>query len=128
MKIKILFLLVVAPLFLAAQQSLVTHWDFNSLINDANSASGTDLPVSGTGAIATVGGSTFSFATGYTGTILPVEANTTDNSGFNVSGWPAQGTGNKTRGIQINANTTGYARIGVSFWQRLSNTALRISM
>lgn len=123
MKIKILFLLVVAPLFLAAQQSLVTHWDFNSLINDANAASGTDLPVSGTGAIATVGGSTFSFATGYTGTILPVEANTTDNSGFNVSGWPAQGTGNKTRGIQINANTTGYARIGVSFWQRLSNTA-----
>lgn len=123
MKRKLLFLLLVAPLFLAAQQSLVTHWDFNSLINDANSATGNEMPVSGSGAIATVGGSTFSFATGYTGTILPVETNTADNSGYNVTSWPAQGTGNKTRGIQINTNTTGFARIGVSFWQRLSNTA-----
>ena len=70
-----------------------------------------------------VGGATQTYATGYTGSVAPIEANTMDNSGFNTSGWPAQGTGEKTRGVQINANTVGFGRIGLSFWQRLSNTA-----
>ena len=123
MKKQLLLLLLVAPLFLVAQQSLVTHWDFNSVVNDATTSTGSNLPVSGIGSISMVGGSTQTYATGYTGAVAPTEANTTDNSGFNTSGWPAQGTGNKTRGIQVNVNTAGYGRIGLSFWQRLSNTA-----
>ena len=123
MKKYLLLLLIVAPLFLAAQQSLVTHWDFNSVVNDATTSTGSNLPVSGIGSISMVGGSTQTYATGYTGAVAPTESNTTDNSGFNTSGWPAQGTGNKTRGIQVNVNTVGYGRIGLSFWQRLSNTA-----
>ncbi len=123
MKRQLLLLLLIAPFFGISQQSLVTHWDFNSLVNDASAATGTNVPVSGTGSFDVVGGATFTYATGYTGTVLPVETNTTDNSGFNATTWPAQGTGSKTRGVQINANTTGYSRIGISFWQRLSNTA-----
>lgn len=123
MKKQLFLLLLVAPLFLVAQQSLVTHWDFNSVVNDATTSTGSNLPVSGIGSISMVGGSTQTYATGYTGAVAPTEANTTDNSGFNTSGWPAQGTGNKTRGIQVNVNTAGYGRIGLSFWQRLSNTA-----
>lgn len=113
----------VAPLFVAAQQSLVTHWNFNSVVNDATTSTGSNLPVSGIGSISMVGGSTQTYATGYTGAVAPTETNTTDNSGFNTSGWPAQGTANKTHGIQVNVNTAGYGRIGLSFWQRLSNTA-----
>ena len=123
MKRQLLLLLFIVPFLGASQQSLVTHWDFNSLVNDANAATGTNMPVSGLGSFDVIGGATSSYATGYTGTVLPTEANTTDNSGFNASGWPAQGTGSKTRGVQINANTTGFSRIGISFWQRLSNTA-----
>ena len=124
MKRKLLFALTLfVPFLVVAQQALVTHWDFNSIVNDAATSTGNDLPVAGLGTFTAVGGSTFTFATGYTGTILPVETNTTDNSGYNVTGWPAQGTGDKTRGVQINANTTGFSRIGISFWQRLSNTA-----
>ncbi|MEY3100511.1 MAG: hypothetical protein RIS63_1413, partial [Bacteroidota bacterium] len=123
MKRKLLAFIFALPICASAQQSLITHWDFNSALNDANAATGTNLPVSGTGVFDVVGGATSTYATGYTGTIVPIEANTTDNSGFNASGWPAQGTGSKTRGVQINANTTGYSRIGISFWQRLSNTA-----
>jgi Secretion system C-terminal sorting domain len=120
---KLFALIIALPVIGFAQQSLVTHWDFNSLLNDANAATGTNAPLSGLGSFDVVNGATSSFATGYTGTVLPTEANTTDNSGFNATGWPAQGTGSKTRGVQINANTTGYSRIGISFWQRLSNTA-----
>jgi hypothetical protein len=120
---KLFALIIALPVIGFAQQSLVTHWDFNSLLNDANAATGTNAPVSGLGSFDVVNGATSSYATGYTGTVLPTEANTTDNSGFNATGWPAQGTGSKTRGVQINANTTGYSRIGISFWQRLSNTA-----
>lgn len=123
MKRKLLAFIFAVPICALAQQSLITHWDFNSALNDANAATGTNLPVSGTGVFDVVGGATSSFATGYTGTVVPIEANTSDNSGYNVSSWPAQGTGSKTRGIQINANSTGFSRIGISFWQRLSNTA-----
>lgn len=123
MKKHLFLLLLVAPFFVAAQQSLVTHWDFNSVVNDATTSTGSNLPVSGIGSISMVGGSTQTYATGYTGAVVPTETNTTDNSGFNTSGWPAQGIGNKTRGIQVNVNTAGYGRIGLSFWQRLSNTA-----
>jgi hypothetical protein len=119
-----LFALMIAlPAIGFAQQSLVTHWDFNSSVNDANAATGTNAPAGGLGSFDVVGGATSSYATGYTGTVLPTEVNTTDNSGFNTTGWPAQGIGSKTRGVQINANTTGFSRIGISFWQRLSNTA-----
>ncbi len=123
MKRKLLAFIFALPICALAQQSLITHWDFNSNTNDANAATGTNLPVAGLGSFDVVGGCTSSYATGYTGTTLPVESNTTDNSGFNATGWPAQGTGTKTRGVQINANTTGFSRIGISFWQRLSNTA-----
>lgn len=123
MKRQLLLMLFITPFFGISQQSLVTNWNFNSIVNDASAATGTNLPVSGTGSFDVVGGATSTFATGYTGSTLPIETNTTDNSGFNSTGWPAQGTGSKTRGVQINANTTGYSRIGLSFWQRLSNTA-----
>jgi hypothetical protein len=123
MKRKLFVFIFALPIIASAQQSLVTHWDFNSVINDVNSATGTNTPVSGGGSFDVVGGSTYTFATGYTGTVVPIETNTTDNSGMNVTTWPAQGIGSKTRGVQINANTTGFSRIGISFWQRLSNTA-----
>ena len=83
MKRKLLFALTFfVPFLVVAQQSLVTHWDFNSIVNDAATSTGNDLPVAGLGTFTAVGGSTFTFATGYTETILPVETNTTDNSGY----------------------------------------------
>ena len=111
MKRQLLLCLLIVPFLGKTQQSLVTHWDFNSLVNDVNAATGTNIPVSGLGSFDVVGGSTYSYATGYTGTVLPIETNTTDNSGFNATGWPAQATGSKTRGVQINATTTGFSRL-----------------
>lgn len=103
--------------FIHAQVSIAV-WDFNSG-GDANSATGTTAPSIGTGSLNLIGGVTSpSFNAG-----SPVDPNSTDNSGWQTTTWPAQGTNPKTAGIQINVNTTGYNGITLSFEQRLSNTA-----
>jgi hypothetical protein len=75
-------------------------------------------PLTGTGALTLIGGTTSTFATGNVS-----DPNTSDNSGLNVTTWPAQGTNPKTAGVQFDVSTTGFNRIGIEFWQRLSNTA-----
>ncbi|MFN5910782.1 MAG: choice-of-anchor I family protein [Bacteroidota bacterium] len=104
--------------FFASSQSNVCFWDFNSSPSDGNAGTGVIVPISGTGSIINIGGTTTAFATGNSN-----DLNVSDNSGLNVSTWPAQGTNPKTAGAQFDANTTGYNRIGIEFWQRLSNTA-----
>lgn len=99
-------------------QSNVCYWDFNSVVSDAIVGTGVVTPASGNGVLSLVGGTTSTFATGYS-----TDPNSSDNSGLNVTTWPAQGTNPKTAGVQFDANTAGYNRIGIEFWQRLSNTA-----
>ncbi|MFN5679473.1 MAG: hypothetical protein ACK46P_04115, partial [Flavobacteriia bacterium] len=67
MKRKLLAFIFALPICALAQQSLITHGDFNSNTNDANAATGTNLPVAGLGSFDVVGGCTSSYATGYTG-------------------------------------------------------------
>ena len=102
------------PLF---SQSNVCLWDFNSSPSDANVGTGLVTPLTGTGALTLIGGTTSTFATGNVS-----DPNTSDNSGLNVTTWPAQGTNPKTAGVQFDVSTTGFNRIGIEFWQRLSNT------
>ncbi|HEY1039382.1 MAG TPA: choice-of-anchor I family protein, partial [Bacteroidia bacterium] len=104
---------------LAVSQTTIGFWDFNSTANDATPATGTILPSSGAGTITTIGGITTTFAAG----LSPNDPNTTDNSGYNTTTYPAQGTNPKTAGIQIDVNTTGLQNIAIEFQQRLSNTA-----
>lgn len=103
---------------LAISQTTIAHWDFNSNPNDATTSTGTLIPQTGLGTITTIGGITSTFAAGNT-----LDANTTDNSGFNTTTYPAQSTNPKTAGIQIDVNTTGLQNIAIEFQQRLSNTA-----
>jgi len=104
---------------LAHAQFPVAVWDFNSG-GDANPATGTTTPIIGVGSVALIGGVTSpSFNAG-----SPLDPNTTDNSGWQTTSYPAQGLNPKTAGIQINVNTTGITNgITLSFQQRLSNTA-----
>ncbi|MDP2388423.1 MAG: choice-of-anchor I family protein [Bacteroidota bacterium] len=116
---KFLFSLFAGSIYsLAISQTTITHWDFNSNPNDATTGTGTLLPETGAGTITTLGGITTTFAAGN-----PSDVNTTDNSGYNTSTYPAQSTNQKTAGIQIDVNTTGLQNIGIEFQQRLSNTA-----
>lgn len=103
-------------------QTTITQWNFNSVVPDASTATGTTQPSAGTGTLAVTGGLTASFASGTAGNGSSDPAPAADNSGYGLTGWPAQGTGNKTAGITFSASTSGYQNIQVSFDLRHSNT------
>ena len=110
-----------------ASAAVVTQWNFNSVINDASTATGTTLPFVGSGTASLVGGVTSpSFNAGGTTGIAPASSSdpaSTDNSGWQTTNYPAQGVGNKTAGVQFAVNTTNYEDIIVTFDVRHSNTS-----
>ncbi len=108
----------------AANAVVVTQWNFNSPTPDANVATGTAEPNIGSGTLANVGGTTSTFASGDAsgGSSDPAVG---DDSGYNITTFAAQGTGNLTRGVQFNTSTAGFEDIVVNFDQRHSNTAPR---
>ena len=108
----------------AAHADVITQWNFNSVISDANTATGNPLPSTGVGTVSNVGGTTSTFANGDAsgGSSDPA---TGDDSAYNVTSFAPQGTGNLTRGVQFNTSTVGFEDIVVNFDQRHSNTAAR---
>lgn len=116
-----IFLLVFAVfLHTALLAQTIAFWDFNSNPNDANTATGTTTVASGAGTVALIGGTTSTFAAGATN-----DPNTTDNSGWQTTTYPAATAGNKTAGIQINVSTVGMSGISLSFYHRVSNTGAK---
>ena len=99
-------------------QSIVASWNFNSTVNDANVATGVLTPAIGTGLVSPIGGINQTYATGYL-----TDPNLTDNSGMQTTNYPAAGTNPKTAGVQFDANTVGYNRLILEFYQRLSNSS-----
>lgn len=107
-------------------QSTITQWNFNSNPADADNTTGTATPSIGAGTITAIGGATTLFASASPGSGVSSDpAAAVDNSGFGLTTWPAQGTNNKTAGIQFTASTVGYTSIIVSFDLRQSNTGPR---
>jgi hypothetical protein len=121
--------LILSGLMLLASSGLVnadiiTQWNFNSTTADGNTATGSTNPSIGVGTAALVGGTTGTFASGDAsgGSTDPA---TGDDSGWNISTFAAQGTGNLQRGVQFNVSTTGMQDIVVTWDHRHSNTAAR---
>jgi len=108
----------------AANAQVIAQWNFNSLVPDNSTATGSLLPSVGSGSAALVG-TTGSFASGSANGGSSDPAPATDNSGWGTTGYAAQGTGDRTRGVQFNVSTVGSSLIAVSWDQRLSNTAAR---
>lgn len=111
--------LLAAP---AQAQVVVTQWNFNSVVPDNNLATGSTLPSVGSGTAALIGGTTATFASGVAngGSSDPAA---TDNSGWNLTSFPAQGAGNNTAGAQFAVSTLGFSDIVIRWDQRHSNTA-----
>jgi hypothetical protein len=108
---------------LAAPAHAVTlvAWNFNSAVADGNVATGTTMPSIGVGTAA-LQGTNATFATG-SPTDTPV-----DNSGWNTTSYPAQGTGDKTEGAAFFFSTVGYTGIQFSWEHRHSNTSSKYGM
>jgi hypothetical protein len=121
---KILALTVtLAVLSTAASADTVALWNFNSPANDFNPATGTLLDSSGVYSAAVIGGVTNSF-----GTVAGAGASdpeTVDDSEIRLGSFAAQGTANKTAGIQFMFSTVGYENISVIWDHYNSATASR---
>lgn len=103
---------------------LLTQWNFNSAMPDANTSTGTLQPSVGAGVATLVGGIGGSFASGTVngGSTDPAPA---DDSGWQTTAYAAQGTDDRARGVQFSVSTLGFRDIIVSWDQRHSNTSSR---
>lgn len=110
-----------------ASAAVVTQWNFNSATNDSSAGTGTTAPFIGAGTASLVGGVTSpGFSAGGTTGVSPAsssDSNLTDNSGWQTTTYPAQGTANKSAGVQFAVDTTSYQDIVITFDVRHSNTA-----
>lgn len=103
----------------------IALWNFNGS-STTTIPGGTTSPTAaqGSGTLSLIGGTTATFASGIVGGGSSDPVTTVPpNYGWNISNFPAQGTGNKTAGIQINVSTVGLSNILLQFDQRHSNTA-----
>jgi hypothetical protein len=80
-------------------QVVIAQWDFN------NTTLTSPSPSTGSGSAVLIGGTTAAWATGSS-----YDTNSVNNA-WNTTTYPAQGTANKTAGVQFNASTLGYANI-----------------
>lgn len=114
----------VAPM--ASASVILSQWNFNQ---NAATPVPSPFPQSAgvmTGTLTLIGGTTVTLASGTAngGSTDPVTT-TPPNYGYNVTTFPAQGTGDRTAGIQVAVSTLGYQDIELRWDQRHSNTASR---
>jgi len=107
--------------FASASSGPFARWDFNSLTSDTNSTTGTLLPSLGNGTVSYIGGTTAA-STGEFAGGSATDSNTNDNSAWNTTSYPVQGTGNKTAGVRFNVSTSGKRDISIRWDHRASNT------
>jgi hypothetical protein len=106
---------------LSANAEIVAQWNFNSSPSDLDTTTGSLAASTGSGSASGVGVLT-GFSSGCELDPAPV-----DNSGFSTTGYPEQGTGNKSSGVQFTASTEGLRNISLTWFQRSSETGSRYS-
>jgi len=89
----------------SATADVITQWNFEA----QNLVAST-----GTGTASLVGGVTNTFATGFGGT---------GTFAVNTTNYAAQGSGDRTRGVQFSGSTAGYDSITLAWNERHSNTS-----
>lgn len=104
-----------------ANAATITQWNFNSKVPDATVTTGVTTPSIGSGTASAIGSTTATFATGSTADT----GGGTDNSGWNVSTYPAASASSGTAGVQFAVSTVGYTNITFTFDFRQSGTASR---
>jgi len=107
----------------SSQAAIITQWDFN-FGNDANTSTGTLNPAIGSGTASLFGGATGSFASG-DATGGSSDPNVGDDSAWQTTTYAAQGTGDKSRGVEFRVSTAGSQNIMIMFDLRHSNTSSR---
>jgi hypothetical protein len=101
--------LALTAVTVSANAIIITQWDFEGDVL---------TPSTGAGTFGLIGGPTAEFVTGW-------DRNTVATGGraVNTRGYPAQGTGSGTAGVQVNVSTVGYMDIVVDWDHRNSNAS-----
>jgi hypothetical protein len=99
---------------------IIARWDFNSVPADTNQTTGSPLPCNGCGTASAIGGVTQGFLPGSENDPTALDQ---DNSGWSLSGFPAQGMANKSAGARFAVSTAGRKNISIVWDQRVSSTA-----
>jgi len=123
---KLFALVALAGIAAVANADIITQWNFNSTPSDNSSATGTLDPNIGAGTASLVG-TTGAFGSGDAngGSTDPEGGSPTNDSGWQITGFAAQGQDSGNRGVQFQVSTLGYTNIIVTFDQRHSNTSSR---
>ena len=116
----IVFLGLAVSFTVAHAQKKIAVWNFNSKPADALSSTGSINPAVGNGSLLLLG-TTATFASGFGSSDTTV----TDNTAYNTTTYPAQGTKNREAGIAFFVSTKGFENIRVQWDNRHSNTASR---
>jgi PEP-CTERM motif len=105
-----------------AQAGIVTQWNFNSVVPDTSTTTGSTVASIGAGTVSAIGGTSASFASGSAngGSSDPV---TVDDTGWGITTFPSQGNGPKTAGAFFLVSTLGWQDISIAYDLRHSNTA-----
>ena len=98
--------------------TILAQWNFNSPTADGSTSTGSTTPSIGSGTASLIGGVTAVFVGGD----AAFDPASTDNSGWNTSTYPAQGTGNKTRGPQFAVSTLGVQNVTIVWSSQSSGT------
>ena len=111
----------VVAVSLSAHAATLTQWNFNSVPPDANPSTGTLLPSIGAGSASVVGTALDPTASSFrppnpagVGTSSD-PASVADDSALAAAKFPAQGTGDKTSGVQFLLSTVGYQGVAFSY-------------
>lgn len=93
---RLLFFGFLSAATLSQAQILITRWDFDAA---------TIAPSSGTGSLSLIGGTAATFAGGFDD----------ENVGWRTLGYPNQGQGNLSAGIEMQVSTVGFTGITLSY-------------
>lgn len=107
----------------AQAASTLTQWNFNSVPSDGSGSTGTTGPSVGAGSASLIGGTTATFANGNAGGGSSDPDTSANDSGWNLTGFTAQGTADKASGAFFLVSTVGWQDITLSYDLRHSNTA-----
>lgn len=102
--------------------NVIAQWNFNSLTPDGMTSTGTTAPSTGSGTASPVTALTTTFAGGST-----TDPASSDNSGWNTTGYPAATSGNKTAGVRFDISTLGKQNLSIRWDQRVSGTGSKYS-
>jgi hypothetical protein len=106
----------------ANASTLITEWNFN--VSGGGTGTGTLTPNVGAGTASLLGGTTSTWASGLASGGSS-DLSSPDNSAWNLSTWPAQGTNSGTAGSAFFVDTSLWDKLTVEFDMRHSNTSSR---